>query len=167
MVEQEPFKLVVPGSSPGGRTNLRGFSSHLATPSKPVTKSEIDRIGDKLRKTQPPDEGLLEQLQQSRAVYDGTMARVHGFVASLLGLAPTSRIKTVNTIVEKLIRSKTRLSSMQDIAGVRVVLGEQADIGTQDVVVAQLVAAFGKAKVDDLRGAPRHGYRAVERGHDN
>lgn len=93
--------------------------------------------------------------------YDDTLARVQASVAMLIGLAPTSRIKTVNTIIEELVRSKTRLSSMQDIAGVRIVLGGEADLETQNAAVAQLVAAFGKAKVDDLRNKPRYGYRAV------
>jgi len=126
-----------------------------------VTRSQIDKIGENLRKTHPPDEGLLFKLQEFRATYDSTLAEVHTLVASTLAIEPTSRIKTVNTIVEKLVRSKTRLSSMQDIAGVRIVLDEQADLKSQDGAVERLREAFGSTKVDDLRKEPRHGYRAV------
>jgi hypothetical protein len=44
----------------------------------------------------------------------------------------------VHTIIEKLKREKTRLSAMQDIAGVRVVL--PMTLGEQDALVERIPA---------------------------
>ena len=126
-----------------------------------MTRSQIDKIGEKLRKAIAPDEELLERLQTFRGSYDATLTEVHARVVSTLAMEPTSRIKTINTIVEKLVRSKTRLSSMQDIAGVRIVLDEQEGLEDQDEAVKQLAAVFGESRVDDLRNHPRYGYRSV------
>ena len=65
-------------------------------------------------------------------LYDAPMARVQVSLRDRLGVDATSRLKTVNTIIEKLRREKMRLAEMQDIAGLRIV---------------------GRH--------PRHGYRAV------
>jgi ppGpp synthetase/RelA/SpoT-type nucleotidyltranferase len=82
-----------------------------------MTKSQINRIGDKLRATGAPDEGTLEQLQQIRSLYKQPMATVQRLLKERLEIDATARLKTINTIVEKLRREKTRLAEMQDIAG--------------------------------------------------
>jgi ppGpp synthetase/RelA/SpoT-type nucleotidyltranferase len=124
-----------------------------------VTRSQIDKLGERLRATDTTDELPLEQLQAFRAEFDAPLGRAHELVASTLGIEPTARIKTVNTIVEKLRRAKTRLSKMQDIAGIRVVLG--SDLSSQNAAVKRLAAVFRVERVDDLRSDPHHGYRAV------
>lgn len=45
-----------------GELGERGYVSAM-------TRSQIDRPGDKLRKTQPPDEAQLEKLQDFRTPY--------------------------------------------------------------------------------------------------
>lgn len=125
-----------------------------------MTRAQADKLGEKLRKTSPPTESLLEQLQAYRAAFDAPLTQAQRLAAEALGLeATTARIKTINTIVEKLVRSKTRLSTMQDIAGLRIVI--DAGLEAQDVTVGQLLQPFPDAKVDDLRDMPRYGYRAV------
>jgi hypothetical protein len=84
-----------------------------------------------------------------------TLARIE----QRIGIEARYRLKTVNTIVEKLRRERTRLSEMQDIAGLRVV--EPIGLSGQDALVAWLAALFPGAKVVDRRQRPSHGYRAV------
>lgn len=80
-------------------------------------------------------------------------------LGAIPGIEATARLKTTNTIIEKLRRERTRLSEMQDIAGLRIV----RDIGLveQDQLVAGIVGLFPQAKVVDRRKRPSHGYRAV------
>lgn len=75
-----------------------------------------------------------------------------------LGFDPAPRLKTPTTIIDKLIREKTRLSAMQDIAGVRVVV--DGTLNQQDEAVQLALDRFGGTVVD-RRSAPTHGYRAV------
>ncbi len=76
-----------------------------------------------------------------------------------MGLEATSRLKTINTIIEKLRREKTRLAEMQDIAGLRIVF--EVDLTKQDAIAKRIVDAFPTARVIDRRRSPSHGYRAV------
>ena len=80
-------------------------------------------------------------------------------VADALNVQPTSRLKTTVTLIEKLKRSGTRLSTMQDIAGIRVV--EEWDLSQQDDAVRKLESVLDVARVDDLREGKHEGYRAV------
>lgn len=123
------------------------------------SKSQIDKLGEQLRKQDVPDERSIQLLQQVRAEYIAPMAQVESVLRNELGLHPTSRIKTINTIIEKLKREKTRLSRMQDIAGLRV--SAVTNLIEQDEVVARIRRIFTDSRVVDRREAPSHGYRAV------
>lgn len=78
-------------------------------------------------------------------------------------LQNTSRLKTRNTLVEKLVREKTNLVNMDDVAGVR--LDAQAcgvaSRSAQDEVRDHVVRRFPDCKVKDRRRSPNFGYRAV------
>jgi ppGpp synthetase/RelA/SpoT-type nucleotidyltranferase len=82
----------------------------------------------------------------------------HAF--DLAGTA-TSRAKTRDTLVQKLVREKgLNLSQVQDLAGVRV----DADFGlhTQLAVATEVAEQFGdQAQLKDIRRTPHSGYRAV------
>ncbi len=101
----------------------------------------------------------LDLLERVRASYDPAMATFEGVLREHLSLSVTSRLKTVGTILDKLRREKTRLSTMQDIAGVRYV--EEMTLSQQDLVVAKIVKAFPSARVVDRRIHSSYGYRAV------
>lgn len=75
------------------------------------------------------------------------------------GVAQTSRIKTIQTLHDKLQRQPTKLSRMQDIAGVRIV-NDMSRL-EQDTIVGDLRRAFPGARVQDRRDHPSFGYRAV------
>jgi len=80
-------------------------------------------------------------------------------VTEKLGLQATSRLKTVNTIIEKLKRERTRLSTIQDIAGLRLV--KDMNLTEQDEISRIIAEIFLGAKLVDRREQPSHGYRAV------
>jgi ppGpp synthetase/RelA/SpoT-type nucleotidyltranferase len=65
--------------------------------------------------------------------------------------------KTNFAIVAKLQREKTRLTTMQDIAGLRIVV---ANLAAQDEAVEKL-RGLTDCKVKDRRDKPSGGYRAV------
>ena len=99
-----------------------------------LSKSAVDKLGDRLRKGTATDADwdLLEA---------------------------TGRVKTTNTLVDKLERGRIRLGRMDDVAGARIkVEGGRID---QDAVVAQLLAVWPDARTKDRRAQPMHGYRAV------
>ncbi|WP_073695581.1 hypothetical protein [Mycobacterium sp. ST-F2] len=95
-----------------------------------------------------------------------------GEVASILSTTPwrnkptgqfavTARSKTVDTLIQKLERSPSKLDRVQDLAGVRI----DADMTlTQQTLLAREIADhFGpdRATTKDIREAPHSGYRAV------
>lgn len=128
----------------------------------PLTKSQINKLGDDLRHLDRLDaipEALLVRLQQFRSLYDAPLVEAQTLIKDRLGLDTTSRLKTVNTIVEKLRREKTRLAEMQDVAGLRIVI--EGGLIEQDLLIASLTDVFPAAKVIDRRSKPTHGYRAV------
>jgi ppGpp synthetase/RelA/SpoT-type nucleotidyltranferase len=124
-----------------------------------MTKSQINRLGEQLRTRAFPEAEHLARLQEFRASYDPPMTKAQALLKDKLDLRATARLKTINTIIEKLRREKTRLAEMQDIAGLRVVL----DIGIveQSALVERIRERFDRAEIIDRREKPSHGYRAV------
>lgn len=123
-----------------------------------VSKSQINRLGDRLRAgdTTESDLRLLDDYRRSFAqAYEDVVGRIR----EQLNLEPTGRpTKSTNSIIDKLRREKTRLTTMQDIAGCRLVV---ENLVTQDEVLYKLSGLFDKCRVDDRRERPSHGYRAV------
>jgi hypothetical protein len=107
-----------------------------------LTASQLNRLGDRLRKGQANDNDI-RALHEFRESFRPAFDRVVGELESL-GLAVGGRAaKTIGSIVAKLEREKTRLSTMQDIAGCRV---EVADRIEQDSVVEQIIKVFPNSK---------------------
>lgn len=128
----------------------------------PISRTQLDRLGERLAtgELSETDDALLERVLSA---YDAAMAATEEVIADA-GFHATARLKTTGTLVDKLRREKgMKLKGVQDIAGLRIVLGNDAD---QDAAVAQLVAAFNSSfgcdtKVRDRRVEPSFGYRAV------
>ena len=132
-----------------------------------LSKSQIDKPGERLA-APVAAEVDLDSLEALRG-HDYANA-LDDVVAILrdLGVVPgdelTARLKTNATIIDKLRRG-TKLSSMQDLAGVRVV--RRMSLTQQDEFVANLGGHFvgpggePQFKVTDRRAAPSSGYRAV------
>jgi ppGpp synthetase/RelA/SpoT-type nucleotidyltranferase len=123
-----------------------------------MTKSQINKLGEKLRKAFELDTETLLRLQQVRASYDEPMLGAQTLLREL-GFEATSRLKTTNTIIEKLRRERTRLAEMQDIGGLRIV--SEVNLTKQDEIVKRIADVFPIARVIDRRSRPTHGYRAV------
>ncbi len=123
-----------------------------------ISKSQIDRLGDRLKKgnISEDDLGMLDQYRRS---YSEAYEAVVEAIRKELSLAPTGRpAKSTPSIAEKLRRESIRLTQIQDIAGCRIIV---ADIASQDEVVKSLSGLFEDVTIVDRRQKPSHGYRAV------
>jgi hypothetical protein len=125
-----------------------------------MSTAQVDRLGERLRTGGTISEADLILLQGFREENVDALRYVQDVVAAALGdVAQTSRIKTIQTLLDKLRRQSTKLSRVQDIAGIRVV--KEMNRLEQDAMVQALVQALPGAKVQDRRATPSYGYRAV------
>ena len=122
-----------------------------------ASKSEIDRLGVRLRKTlSANDLRMLDTYRRSFApAYDFVVQKIRAIADIDVSGRPA---KSTNAIADKLKRESIRLSQMQDIAGCRIVV---EDIDRQDALTETLLGLFSAAIVSDRREKPSHGYRAV------
>lgn len=123
------------------------------------TKSQINKLGERLRKEELLTSEALEQLQAFRALHDAPLAQAQRQIQEQLRIQAAPRLKTVGTIIEKLRREKSRLSEMQDIAGLRIV--QSMSWNAQTSRVRKLEELFPDSRTIDRRLKPSHGYRAV------
>lgn len=123
-----------------------------------VSKTQIDRLGDRLKRGNI-SEADLRLLDMYRRSFAGAYEIVVGTIRKELMLEPTGRAaKSTTSISEKLRRDSIRLTQIQDIAGCRLVA---QDIAAQDAVIQSLNGLFENTTVVDRRQQPSHGYRAV------
>lgn len=123
-----------------------------------ISKTQIDRLGDRLRKGNITDEDL-RLLDEYRRSFTEAYEFVVGEVRNKLHLDPTGRpAKSTTSVSEKLLRESIRLTQIQDIAGCRLVV---SDVANQEQVVKLLCQLFEHARIADRRAQPSHGYRAV------
>ena len=129
----------------------------MANPNE-ISKSQIDRLGDRLRKGHIHEDDL-RLLDAYRRSFSDAYEDVVGRIRDQLNLEPTGRpAKSTTSISDKLRRESIRLGQVQDIAGGRLIV---SDIKRQEEVVDQLKGMFDKTIVVDRRKHPSHGYRAV------
>jgi ppGpp synthetase/RelA/SpoT-type nucleotidyltranferase len=125
---------------------------------KEVSKTQVDRLGDRLKRGNITEEDL-RLLDQYRRSFAEAYETVVGIIRDKLKLEPTGRpAKSTTSIADKLKRESIRLTQIQDIAGCRIIV---ADIAEQESVVHSLTDLFPQAAVIDRREKPSHGYRAV------
>ncbi|HEX8493984.1 MAG TPA: hypothetical protein VF658_14150 [Pyrinomonadaceae bacterium] len=123
-----------------------------------VSKAQVDRLGERLRKGNISDDDL-RLLDSYRRSFSEVYEFVAGAIRKELALEPTGRpAKSTTSIADKLRRESIRLTQIQDIAGCRLIV---ADIAEQDSVVESLKTLFEHTTVIDRREKPSHGYRAV------
>lgn len=116
-------------------------------------------LTERLRRSAARDPADVTLLGQLLVDYNGALAEVADGLRSI-GLQPTTRIKTTDTIVEKLKRQTSlTLVNMRDLAGARVVRAMTLD--EQDEVVRRIRERWPDAAVIDRRADPSFGYRAV------
>ncbi|RYZ91558.1 MAG: hypothetical protein EOP06_06770 [Proteobacteria bacterium] len=125
-----------------------------------LSNSQIDRIGQKLRADEV-DADCLRSLEVFRTLYVDAYKYVEDTLVNKMGLSITGRpFKSTVAIVEKLKRETIRLNQIQDVAGCRVLV---PDLATQDHLVENMMIFLSDAEleIDDKRGSPTNGYRAV------
>jgi putative GTP pyrophosphokinase len=123
-----------------------------------MTKTQLDRIGDRIRKGNISDEDL-RLVDQYRRTFEDSYEIVVGAIRNKLSLKPTGRpAKSTTSIADKLRRESIRLSQIQDMAGCRVIV---VDIAEQESVVESLQNIFEGSSVVDRRELPSNGYRAI------
>lgn len=124
-----------------------------------LSKTQIDRLGDRLRENPFSDSDLkaLDDYRRSFIEAYEEVVRIIRGQSGFLELAGRPA-KSTSSIIEKLLRENTRLSQVQDIAGCRIVVD---GIQEQDRVVALLNKAIPSVSVKDRRKFPSFGYRAV------
>lgn len=122
-----------------------------------TSKSEIDRLGVRLRESVSPHD--LRLLDTYRLSFASAYEEVLQAIKTTTGIDVSGRpAKSTTAIVDKLSRESIRLSQMQDIAGCRIVV---ADMENQNTLAAKLSALFIDAVTSDRREKPSHGYRAI------
>ena len=132
--------------------------ANRASMAKEISKTQIDRLGDRLKQGNIT-EADLRLLDLYRRSFTPAYEIVVGTIRRDLALEPTGRpAKSTTSISEKLRREHIRLTQIQDIAGCRLTV---TDIAEQDSVVQSLSNLFEKTTILDRRERPSHGYRAV------
>ena len=144
----------------------------------PFSTSAIRRLGSRLRSNDPlseADEALRQRFLQDaeqRQSYIGALIRhsvprLEKAVGRQLQLSITGRTKTMGTLNEKLVRQPTfPLSSIQDVAGVRVVgdfdINEQSALAKEiERIVSEVLPSSKRPEAQDRRSDPHAGYRAL------
>jgi len=128
-------------------------------PALPISKSQMDKLGVRLRDHPIPDAADIDLLRRVLAAYFQALQIVAAHL-DRLGFASATRVKITATIVQKLRRQRScGLSAMQDLAGARVVLTGSLDV--QDAAVERFRGVLPAPKVIDRRVNPSAGYRAV------
>lgn len=142
----------------------------------PYSPGQIRKAGDRIRRAakrgEVPREADLETLNSYRAWHQPTLEACQRELVGLFHeqLAIDSEtifitgrpLKTVEAIPAKLVRSKTRLSTMQDIAGTRIVV---RNLELQEAVSAVVLALFKDKNAivakDTRASGNDFGYRAM------
>ncbi len=138
----------------------------------PPDAKAINALGRRLGRHDPPLADDVVLLGEVEARYVPALEAVSAVVRNLLGDPPSfegvqltvaSRpLKTVDTIIEKLRRERTRLSTMRDIAGIRIVGENGLTRSQQDRLANRIAAQFpSSATTVDRRATPTHGYKAL------
>jgi ppGpp synthetase/RelA/SpoT-type nucleotidyltranferase len=127
------------------------------------SKGQIDRLGSRLRRDGPTDPDDAAMYVDWSATFDDALREVEAFVVRVAERADvplserTGRIKQLYSVIAKLRRMPTKLSGLDDIAGVRAVMQSERDV---NALLLQLATARNK-RVRDYRQSDRNGYRAV------
>ena len=124
-----------------------------------VSRSQVRRAGERLRRDEPPTEADRQIYSAYRDTFAESLREVAETIGSFADGAPVqSRLKRFETVVEKLRRSTSDLSRLEDIAGCRVVLPTMIE---QQQVLDRIREAWEVMRERDYQTTPRDGYRAL------
>lgn len=132
-----------------------------------VSRRKIDKIGDKLKVDTHLTSLELSNLLEWRNSFSSTLDYYYLKLKTQLERSGVKfiarRLKRIESIKIKLKRFKTmRLSTFQDIAGVRVVLNTSRDLDQAYSNLRGLSSKHVLKKLDDYHGRPKDdGYRGI------
>ncbi|NML54846.1 RelA/SpoT domain-containing protein [Streptomyces sp. R302] len=138
-----------------------------------MSKSAIQKLGKRLEVPDGATDEALQLLEDLLIDYDELLSAARGVIDNLCDalewpIGVTHRLKTTDTLIQKLRRAKekgqsTNLARVQDIAGIRVsggiTLVEQDDL--RDMIIDAFERQGHKCTAKDRREDPMVGYRAV------
>lgn len=138
-----------------------------------MSKSAVQKLGKTLEVPGKASEEALTLLEDLLVDYDGLLSATRLVIDDLCEtlawpLSVTHRLKTTDTLVQKLQRAKergssTNLARIQDIAGIRlsgnITLTEQDQL--RDWIIDRFEDQGHKCAVKDRRTDPMVGYRAI------
>ncbi|WP_052745433.1 nucleotidyltransferase family protein [Allosalinactinospora lopnorensis] len=130
----------------------------------PLSKNQIGELGRRLIHAETPAAEDIAALNELLLVYSDLLLETVERVSTNLGLEPTYRTKTKDTILEKLARGGGRwLRDVQDLAGMRLVC--DMSLIEQDALADRILELFSnapkEARLIDRRHNPSHGYRTL------
>ena len=124
-----------------------------------VSRSQVRRAGERLRRDEPPTEADRQIYADYRDTFAEPLREVAETIGSFADGAPVqSRLKRFETVVEKLRRSTSDLSRLEDIAGCRVILPTMVE---QHQTRNRIRASWDIVRERDYQTTPRDGYRAL------
>lgn len=125
----------------------------------PLSRNQIDKLGERLCDSDAATDEDLGLVQELLLAHDDALTEVATHLRDI-GLRPTTRLKTTDTLLDKLRRQKgMRLSRVQDLAGARLV--QAMTLTQQDEVSKRILGIWPSARVSDRRESPSFGYRAL------
>jgi Region found in RelA / SpoT proteins len=127
--------------------------------SRAYSNTQLDKLGERIRASASIDDADMTMLQALTTEHQHAIATVQGLIATLdPSLEQGGRVKTIGTMIDKLRRG-TKLSRMQDFAGVRVVREMNR---LEQVALTERIEALlpGSLRVDRIAN-PMFGYRAL------
>lgn len=143
----------------------------------PFTKGTVNRIGESLKEGELPNvddyemvmdwfDELCNQVLQLAVVEVEQYAQIPGTPLPFqirMPVEPSARVKTDDTIADKLIRLKTELSRVQDLAGCRIDMDCGLDaLNEASRRLAQYFEKLGaKVATKNYLKEPQQGYRAI------
>jgi putative GTP pyrophosphokinase len=145
-------------------------------PEPPLSISQLNRLGDRLRRCESRGEPQrpedLRALNEYRAWHRPTLTEARSRITAAFheryGIAPevvgvTGRpLKTTEAIIAKLVREKTRLSLMQDIAGARIIVATpELQEPLRDTILRLFRNSDPRVTKDQREQPDRYGYRAI------
>jgi hypothetical protein len=148
-----------PGAIALGPSSSPGWAVPFQAVPLPLSGTQIDKLGRRLRDTMEVGEDDLVQLERLLLAYNDVLSEVDVRLRAI-ALRPTTRFKTSGAIVDKLRReAPITLRSIHDLAGARVV--QSMTLTHQDRICDRIRTLWPDARVIDRRANPTHGYRAV------
>jgi putative GTP pyrophosphokinase len=132
-----------------------------------ISKSKIDKIGNLLKKDLVTEEKELQDLLSWRNSFSGLLdyyfKKLRDGPHADQYLSMAKRLKRIESIRIKLQRYKTmRLSTLQDIAGVRIVLKDKKSLSSVFASIRGAKTKHTLKRVDDYDARPKQdGYRGV------